>query len=278
MQGPDLPPTERLSPADHCIYCGTEDGPLTDEHVVPRGLNGTLLLPKATCKEHQDLTSKIELALQKKGMFLHPRLLLGMRSYNKRAQPTHIKVEFVGAGNRSFRKNVPVREAASMLIMPMFMPARALTDPLPLPDNNALEVRAIDSASIGIEMQAFLLRHQAAGIRGKQAIDIGPFLRYLCKIAYGFHVGMRGGFAREESPALSLLLGQRQDFGNWVGCVPMEEPSQKGVNWHQMDIMDAETYAGGACTVVHISLFNFLIPCTYTIVTHCPGYQAMVAP
>ncbi|WP_445147377.1 hypothetical protein [Dyella sp. Tek66A03] len=210
-------------------------------------------------------------------MFLHPRLLLGMRSYNKKAQPTHIKVEFVGARNRTFKKNVPVREAVSVLIMPMFLPARALTQPPPLPDSNALEMQAIDSASIGAEIQSFVLRHRAIGIRGKQTIDIGYFLRYLCKIAYGFHVGMRGEFAREESPALALLLGQREDFGNWVGCAPLEEPARRGGDWHEIDIVDTEMHLGRACTVVYISLFNFLIPCTYTVVTHCHGYQTMVA-
>lgn len=276
MSNPEIPPTQRLPAINHCIYCGAEGIHLTDEHIVPRGLNGTILLPKSTCKKHQDLTSEIELDLQKKGMFLHPRLLLGMRSYNKKAQPTHIKVEFIGARNQSFKKNVPIRDAASMLIMPMFMPPRALAEPPPLPNSKALEVRAIDSASIGTEMHLFIRRHKAFGIRGKQTINIGSFLRYLCKIAYGFHVAMRGEFARHESPALSLLLGQREDFGNWVGCIPLEELARRGIDWHKIEILDTQTHAGTACTVVRISLFNFLIPCTYTVVTHCIGYQTMV--
>lgn len=79
-------------------------------------------------------------------------------------------------------------------------------------------------------MHSFLLRHGAVGIRGRQRIDIGNFLRYLCKIAYGFHVATRGEFSREESPALSLLLAQRQDFGNWVGCVPLRSlPDEESI-------------------------------------------------
>lgn len=277
MSGPAIAPTERLPAANHCIYCGVEGVELTDEHIIPRGLNGTILLPKSTCKEHQDLTSRIELALQKRGMFLHPRLLLGMRSYDKKSQPTHIKVEFIDPNERTFKKNVPVRDAVSMLVMPMFLQPKVFTTFQPLPDSNALEVQAIDSASLGVDLQQFLLRHGAVGMRGKQSIDIGSFLRYLCKIGYGFHVAMRSEFPRDESPALALLLGQRKDFCNWVGCVPLEEPAQRGVDWHQLDIVETATTSGTPCTVVRISLFNFLVPCTYTVVTRCHGYQAMVA-
>lgn len=276
MDIPAIPPTERLPAVNRCIYCGVDDVLLTDEHIVPRGLNGNILLPKSTCKEHQNLTSGIELALQKKGMLLHPRLLLGMRTYNRKRQPTHIKIEFIEAGNRTFRKNIPVAEAMSMLIMPMFLQPRSMTTSPPLPNSKALEVQGIDSASIGGDMHSFLLKHGAVGIRGQQRIDIGNFLRHLCKIAYGFYVAVRGEFALDESPALSLLLGQRQDFGNWVGCVPLEEPARRGLDWHQIDIIDTATKSGASCTVVRISLFNFLIPCTYTVITRCHGYRVMV--
>lgn len=276
MSGPAIPPTKRLSTVDHCIYCGISNVPLTDEHIIPRGLNGTVLLPKSTCKTHQDLTSGIEFALQKKGMFLHPRLLLAMRSYKRKQQPSHIKMEFISANNLSFKKNVPVREAASMLVMPMFLQARSLTEAPPLFDNNTIEIQAFDAASVGADMPSILFKYGAVGIRGRQRIDIGSFLRYLCKIAYGLHVAARGPFPRDQSPALSLLLGQRQDFGNWVGCVHLEEPPRRGLDWHQIDIADDETKSGAACTVVRISLFNFLVPCTYIVVTRCPDYSAMV--
>lgn len=90
-----------------------------------------------------------------------------------------------------------------------------------------------------MDMHSFLLRYGAVDIHGRQRIDIGNFLRYLCKIAYGSHVATRGEFTRDESPALSLLLGQRHDFGNWVGCVPLEKPARRGVDWHQIDLVDA---------------------------------------
>jgi 5-methylcytosine-specific restriction endonuclease McrA len=50
---PDLP-TMRMKrqrtydPVGACIYCGTTEGPLTTEHIIPESFGGTLLLPAAT--------------------------------------------------------------------------------------------------------------------------------------------------------------------------------------------------------------------------------------
>lgn len=36
-------------PVGRCIYCGTKEGDLTDEHIVPFALGGNMILPKASC-------------------------------------------------------------------------------------------------------------------------------------------------------------------------------------------------------------------------------------
>jgi len=56
--------------AGHCIYCGTKQGPLSDEHIVPFGLGGTLVLPKASCKACATETAKLEQVIQR--MMLGP--------------------------------------------------------------------------------------------------------------------------------------------------------------------------------------------------------------
>jgi hypothetical protein len=49
--------------ANECIYCGARDVPLTKEHVVARSLGGDLVLQKASCKTHGDVTSAFELKM-----------------------------------------------------------------------------------------------------------------------------------------------------------------------------------------------------------------------
>ena len=42
-------PEIKYEPIGRCIYCGKENVPLTDEHIIPLALHGEHLLPKATC-------------------------------------------------------------------------------------------------------------------------------------------------------------------------------------------------------------------------------------
>jgi HNH endonuclease len=45
-----------------CIYCGEKEG-LSDEHVIPYGLGGNLILRKASCHTCAKITSNLELRL-----------------------------------------------------------------------------------------------------------------------------------------------------------------------------------------------------------------------
>jgi hypothetical protein len=52
----------RYAPAGFCIYCGAR-GPsvaLGQEHIVPKGLGGTLILPDASCRDCEKITGAIE--------------------------------------------------------------------------------------------------------------------------------------------------------------------------------------------------------------------------
>ena len=277
---PTTPETIVLPSPGYCIYCGTDEGPLTDEHIIPRGVNGHVLLKGSTCKAHQTLTSAIEGEIQaadKRGMFAETRLILGMRTYTKKKhRPTHVKLGFIGANGKRFKKDVPVAEAHAVHIMPALIQPRFLTQAPPFPNADGVEVYAVANHLVEGAMQEVMRRVGATGIDGRTTIPMGSLLRYLCKIAYGVHFVQHGPFERSESPALALLLGERKDFGNWVGCVPMDL-EVPGTDWHRIELVDLETQSGHTFEAVQISLFNNLAPCTYVVVTRCVGYQSMVA-
>jgi hypothetical protein len=269
---PPIRPTERLTPVDCCIYCGSRAG-LSDEHVIPRGLNGTVVLPAATCEAHRAITSRIESQVQKSGFLSHPRLVLGMRSYKPKRKSNDIKVTFIAHDQTRFKKALPRAEAAVMLLLPMFTPPRYLTHSHPVAASNGIDIRAIDSTTVGRQsLRAMLSRHNAVGVAGTLRIDMSAFVRVLCKMAYGYHVAIRGSFDRDDSPALAVLLGERRDFGTWVGCLD-DAPNVRSLDWHHVDIQDVETSAGPTCTIVRISLFNYLVPCTYAVVTRASDWR-----
>lgn len=275
---PATPDTKVIVPLNYCMYCGTAVGELTDEHVIPRGVNGHILVPRSTCKEHKDLTSSIEGEIQaadKKGMFAVTRLILGMRSYKKKKdRPKTVKLTFIGFDGRKFKKDVPIERAGAVHVMPVFLSPRYARDSLPLLNSNKMEVYALAENAVGADLKELVLRYGAAGIAGRVSIPMGAFLRYLCKIAYGFHVGELGAFDREDSPALALLLGERDDFANWIGCLPLEGEIP-GDDWHRVEVKPLEL-GDGIGEVIHLSFFNGLAPCTYTIVSRLPGYQELV--
>ena len=53
----------RYAPVGQCIYCGIVDVPpgmkrFHDEHIVPLALNGTLILPEASCRQCERVINK----------------------------------------------------------------------------------------------------------------------------------------------------------------------------------------------------------------------------
>jgi HNH endonuclease len=74
-----------------CIYCG-EKKCLSDEHIIPYGLGGSIVLKKASCNSCAKITSNIELRLLR-GQWWPYRKLLGIqtRSGNyPKYRPAHL--------------------------------------------------------------------------------------------------------------------------------------------------------------------------------------------
>lgn len=54
-----------------CIYCGTQSEPLSREHFIPFALGGNLVLPRASCSAHAQLTSALEREVARDTYGLH---------------------------------------------------------------------------------------------------------------------------------------------------------------------------------------------------------------
>src|SRR5712672_2024078 len=53
-------PAVTFDPVGRCIYCGATGVDLRDEHIVPLSLNGTMILPRASCRECEKITTRFE--------------------------------------------------------------------------------------------------------------------------------------------------------------------------------------------------------------------------
>jgi SEC-C motif len=91
------PQTIRYPPVGRCIYCDAdtyEPGTsrrLGDEHIIPEGLGGHLLLPEASCKACEAITSGFEGQCLQRG-FGPMRLYLNMPSKRPKDRPTTLPV------------------------------------------------------------------------------------------------------------------------------------------------------------------------------------------
>jgi hypothetical protein len=63
-----IPPsmeTKKYPPVGACIYCGTKEPPLTEEHIIPFAIGDKILLPAASCHKCCDTTKKFEQFVQR---------------------------------------------------------------------------------------------------------------------------------------------------------------------------------------------------------------------
>ncbi|MCC6942212.1 MAG: hypothetical protein IT551_11465, partial [Novosphingobium sp.] len=112
--------SKTYAPVGRCIYCGTTEGPLTTEHIIPYCMGGNLKLPEASCEEHRVLTQKLE--ERNFGQFLKPyRTKIGIQSSNP--VPTEIEPWFKDADGKNLRgSKVPVDDFPESCIIPTYYP------------------------------------------------------------------------------------------------------------------------------------------------------------
>jgi len=213
--------TTRL-PVNKCIYCGAQAGPgvrLSDEHATPLGLNGMLILSKASCEVCRKITHKFEEKCLRVN-FLKFRTRHLMRTRRKKQRPTHFPL-IVKKEGKEDRISIPAGEYPPILYMPLFLPPGICLG------------RPKGAVGIAYKMHAFvdtLLVNNAAsaygeGFRDETQFAIPEFARMLAKIAYCWayqHLG-------EENMRpiiLGLILGTEPDFGYFIGNNAELEPHE----------------------------------------------------
>lgn len=114
------------APIGSCIYCGSlkwsaeQPRKLGDEHIVPEGLGGRLLLPEASCKKCEEITSKIELEWLRSG-FHTARVQKGLEKKKKRP-PRFLNLQIQRKGQTVW-ESVPLEKYPAMIVTLLFVSA-----------------------------------------------------------------------------------------------------------------------------------------------------------
>ncbi len=251
-----------------CIYCKRSNVALSDEHIIPYGLNGNQVLLDASCSDCSKITSAFERDILRH-TFLLPRKAFKMRSYNKHEDEIPAKLEI---GESVKYINIPRDDAPIMFTLPIFL-APSILDIRPFQpgiqgtgDFQIHEIR-------GIAKEKLRKKH---GGPGKVSFDIAynpnNFARLLAKIAYGFAVAQFGLDDVEDLGIVSTIKGETDDVGKWVGCVSGEKFAPNTVlhSWqsqiqgsYQIDDLKGTMEARLS---YRISLFSLFSTPEYTVV------------
>ncbi len=201
--------------------------PLTKEHIIPLGLGGSVILPKASCGKCSKITGAFEDIVLHKN-FRDYRAHQRLRSRRPKSRPTALPVLYKENG-RLVAREVPIERRPLIFTMPIYDPPGHLIG-RPFGAVKTLRMAHFaDSADAKLKLNAL---GENAFIHNEFAHT--PFLRMLAKIAHGIAVAELGldGFEPYLPP---LILGERDDLQlHLVGGGDGRLPYKMGAPIHQV--------------------------------------------
>jgi hypothetical protein len=232
-----VPPLERVLPAQpsctyglvgECIYCGAKLE-LSDEHIIPYGLGGRLVLPKASCSTCAEKTSKFERTCLRT-MYGPLRLLYGLPSRRKDARPETLDLRVKRTPDSPW-EDVPVAQERFpfLITFPMFdAPGLFGGTAAGEAQKPAAKRFWIRGASPYYEFFSLLeeLVHELKvhTIMPVAKHDVPTFCSMLAKIALSAIVA-RGGRATPQSTLARIAVGEDMDNClHYIGAVAKDEP------------------------------------------------------
>ncbi len=200
-----------------CIYCGTTQGELTEEHVSPYALNGCIVLRDASCRDCCKATTKIERHVLRH-MWGAARAEMRYRTRNKKSGRELYPLNVIKDGVKSTR-NVLFKDALKIIELPIFKPPAALSGEV-APDR--IECISKDQFVLVEKREDLAAR---IGVDEVYPPDFDPdiFARFIAKCSLGYAVERYGIDAFESFYVQSAILGKTNGIGRWVGSPDFRE-------------------------------------------------------
>ena len=204
----------RFQPVGRCIYCGSSES-LSDEHVIPFGLGGTLILPKASCPSCAKITQAFEQRLLR-GHWWAYRRKVGIKSRHPKEQPDTFPVIFEYPSSEIFREPIKPEEYPFLVVCDFDSPSilkNTLVSGRPV-------ARVVVKRLIAQEKMPNLKRHGANGtptMSIEMNFDVEDFVRLLAKIALAYAIGRRSLAAFSELYLDKIVVGPTDGALSYVG-------------------------------------------------------------
>lgn len=202
-----------------CLYCRDDlanfpADQVTDEHIIPRALNGSLIIRNGACAPCAKISNKNYENIALNNDLFVPRRLLELRSRNRgrnQKPPEPLPLVALGdhvMGGGVFNIQLSDAEYPNKFSLVLFRPAGRLAGQDRGTDLNELRLQIFNlGGNKGRRMD----------VTTREPFVNGPFAKLLAKIAYCYAVAERGFDAFDSSDIRDLLMGRRDDVYNFVG-------------------------------------------------------------
>lgn len=269
----------RFSPVGRCIYCGAtkyspeNNRPLAEEHIIPFALDGTWILPEASCKKCEALTANAEVKALR-GVLWGARVALGMRS--RKGHPKLLPM-YAHANGHVMRVDLPISSYPSLLMLcaPAMLPQ--ITTDYDLSPGASLFCLAMPLTDIPMNLNPLEFAvsddpPQKVAEPGRDGVTLPPlnvkaYFRMVAKIAHSYAVAMIGLDAFEPF-LLDIIKGKAdEEVCLYIGG-PTEHSGErmKGA-LHAIRFQVEHFFDGRRYFAVELKLFAFLGgPSIYVIV------------
>jgi HNH endonuclease len=233
---PVAPETRHYTDPGCCIYCGERDQQLlTDEHIIPMALRGTLIFDNASCRSCAKIVNVFETYVLR-GTLMDARRHFDLkgRKHQKSPQPERRLGRFKEDG--SFERWEPVNPVDD----PVFVAFPMLSPPsivLGQQATTGFTVHGINTYSTA--QSSALLKKAGRGAAKVQPIRFDYFARFLAKIAHGVAVAELGD-ALVDRFLPEIILGQGETPSHYIGSWLSE--GEAADTLHSLSIGSADGY------------------------------------
>lgn len=245
-----------------CIYCGAKDQ-LTREHIIPFALNGTAVLPMASCKCCAAITGQLETTVLR-GPLRPARVLLKMRSRKKHSTaPKSLPLRIV-RNKKVETVFLPLEEYPILVHFPVFARPRFLRGV----NGTGIEMTGVITISFGQSPQTAGKKLRAQRIVINEGIQHPVALaRMIGKIAYCMAIAQGQINPAQRPEIVSSILGEADDIGKWVGTIDGPSAKYEPGTLHRMAV--ARNLENGTL-LIEVQLFADAAAPTYGVIFPTP--------
>ena len=224
-------------PAGKCIYCDNSDD-LSDEHIIPFGLGGTLVLPDASCPDCAKHTTRFERAVLR-GELWPVRVHRAMQSRRKhRSAPQTYKLDIVRGGAEE-TVELPLDEYPILVPFLDFSPARLAVG---ADSKRGIDVAGVVTVAFGPDPAKVLRKLGATTIRPRVTTHPVPFAQMLAKIGYSMAAATGAlQLLSGPSPIRDVILGINPCVGDYIGTLTYPLSTHSGQLHRVVVLPDSKT-------------------------------------